>query len=104
MAENIARQAEAFNRMAEIGWGGRAPSMRKQMNTIKVGAKPGVTIETKGCKVSVRAWDRQEVRYVLTELGHGKRAAGVTEEVSGKSGCHQSSKPRRSDVGDARSK
>ena len=83
MAENIARQAEAFNRMAEIGWGGRAPSMRKQMNTIKVGAKPGVTIETKGCKVSVRAWDRQEVRYVLTELGHGKRAASVTEEVSG---------------------
>lgn len=83
IAENIARQAEAFNRMAEINWGGRAPSMRKFTNTIKVGEKPTININANGCNVSVRSWDRPEVRYVLTELGAGKKPVAINEDVNG---------------------
>lgn len=82
IAENIARRAETFNRMAEIGWGGRAPSMRKVSNTIKVGEKPAVNINANGCNVSVRSWDRPEVRYVLTELGTGRKPVVIKDDVS----------------------
>ncbi|MDM7921858.1 MAG: DUF4097 family beta strand repeat-containing protein [Pyrinomonadaceae bacterium] len=83
MSETIARQAEAFGQMANFNWGGRVPSMRKRTNSFPVAGTPSVVVEAKGCDVSVRSWDRPEVRYVVTELGPSRSQIQVNESFAG---------------------
>jgi hypothetical protein len=82
ITESLVRQTEALNRLGDLGWSDRTATMRKSSNSFKVEGKPKVTVDAPGCNVTVRSWDRPEVRYVLTELGGGKSAVGITEDVS----------------------
>ncbi|MGI8811080.1 MAG: DUF4097 family beta strand repeat-containing protein [Pyrinomonadaceae bacterium] len=68
--------------MDEIRWQGNAPTIQKKGNTFKVKSSPKVTIDAKGCAVSISSWDKQEVQYVLTEFSGSRDHAPVTVEES----------------------
>ena len=82
--EGLARQDEALARMRNINWAPRASYIEKKSNTFAVKGTPKVSIEAKGCGVKVRGWDRQEVKYVLTEVSgrRGDPPVTVTEEAT----------------------
>lgn len=49
-------------------WFSGMPTVEKKRNSFPVKGTPRVTIEAHGCAVSVRGWDKSEVRYVVTEV------------------------------------
>ncbi len=80
----LAREKAALAVLANVNWGASVPMLKKQEKTFPVDSDVRVNITAEDCDVSVRTWDRQEVRYVLTErtgrLLEGE--AKVTEKVS----------------------
>ncbi len=58
-------------------WFSGNPVVEKKRNTFTVNGTPKVGIETRGCSVSVRGWDKSEVQYVVTEIA--SRRGGPTE-------------------------
>ena len=66
--------------MDEIRWQGNAPTIQKKRNSFKVKGSPKVTIDAKGCGVSIRGWDNQEVQYVLTEFSGSRDRTPVSVE------------------------
>ena len=82
--DGLARQNEALARMRNVRWTGGASFIEKKSNTFTVKGTPKVTVEAKGCAVKVRGWDRQEVKYVLTETeARTKRAPVTVAETAG---------------------
>ena len=56
------------------------PTLEKKRNSIPVRGTSKVSIETTGCTVSVRGWEKNEVRYVVTEVSERRgQPATVTE-------------------------
>ena len=82
--EGVKVQAEALARLRNINWTGRGSYIEKKTNTFAVKGTPKVTIEAKGGSVRVRGWDRNEVKYVLTEIEGGRRGTpiSVSENVT----------------------
>ena len=80
----LAREKAALAVLANVNWGASVPMLKKQEKSFPVDSDVRVNITAEDCDVSVRTWDRQEVRYVLTErtgrLSEGE--AKVTEKVS----------------------
>lgn len=66
-------QKEALARLADINWTGGAPVIEKKSETFNVKGKPKVTIDAKGCAVSVRGWDRAEVQYAVKKFSRSSR-------------------------------
>lgn len=80
--EGLDKQREAFERFRNINWP-RERYIEKKVNSFPVKGKPKVTVDAKRCAVRVKSWDRQEVKYVLTELDErNTRSATVTETAS----------------------
>ena len=82
--EGVKVQAEALARLRNVNWTGRGSYIEKKTNTFAVKGTPKVTIEAKGGSVRVRGWDRNEVKYVLTEIEGGRRGTpiSVSENVT----------------------
>jgi hypothetical protein len=82
--KSMERQAESLMRMREANWTRAVPVMRKTEKTFPVNGVPSVTVNAEECDVNVRAWDRPEVKYVLSELGNRRDpgSAAVTEKVT----------------------
>jgi DUF4097 and DUF4098 domain-containing protein YvlB len=75
-------QLEAMARIRDANWMDESPVVERKTNSFAVKGSPKITVDAKKCTVRVRGWDKQEVRYVLTEFsGHRDRTpATVTEE------------------------
>ena len=81
LKEGMMQQRAEIDRMRQSVWFSGTPTVEKKRNTIPVKGTPKVSIEAKGCAVSVRGWDRSEVQYVVTEVaGRRGQSATVTEE------------------------
>jgi hypothetical protein len=83
--EAMEKQAEALEKYRDAVWSAPGPpTIEKRSNTFPVKGIPMVTVDAKGCNVRVRGWDKQEVRYVLTEIAsnHGDKHVPVKEIVN----------------------
>ncbi len=68
-------------RVRQAVWFSATPTVEKKRNSFAVKGTPKVNIEAKGCAVSVRGWDKSEVKYVVTEVaGRRGQPATVTEQ------------------------
>ena len=88
-AANIARLSTlkdlSLARMYGMNWTGSAPTLHQHSGSFEVKGKPKITVTVKGASVSVRSWDRSEVKYVVSETAKaddGPRV-DVKEERSG---------------------
>ena len=70
---DIARlNKDVFSQAFARNWGEFATSrVEEQSETIPVKGTPKVTVDAKNCSVSVKGWDRQEVKYRITKLVRG---------------------------------
>jgi DUF4097 and DUF4098 domain-containing protein YvlB len=76
----VADQRSSLDRMRRAVWFSGAPVVEKKRNSFAVKGTPKVTVEAKGCAVSVRGWDKSEVQYVVTELASRRSAPAVITE------------------------
>jgi len=67
-------ERDAFIRLRDLNIFAPVPSIEKKSDTIAVKGIPDVTVDAADCAVSVRGWDRQEVRYVVTQLSNRRVA------------------------------
>lgn len=72
--EGLSKQSEALSNIRRVRWPGTNPFIEKKSNTFRVKGTPKVSVEAKGCSVKVRGWDRDEVKYVLTQMDVRKRS------------------------------
>ncbi len=63
------RQREAMERMLETNWTVNPPAFEKRSDSFTVKGMPKITVEAINCAVSVRGWDKQEVRYSVVKIG-----------------------------------
>lgn len=71
--------------MRSIGLSGM-PTIERKRNRFPVKGIPKVTIDARGCGVSIRGWDKPEVQYVVTEVARWRgQPASVTESHDGSS-------------------
>lgn len=84
VAESLARQREVLARLASVRLSASVPTIRKKTNTFPVKGVPTVVIDAKPCSVTVRGWDKPEVRYVLTKSSDepGASETAVTEDAN----------------------
>ncbi len=69
-----------------FGWNDAIPGVTRKAKTFVVKDKPKITIKADDCGVSVRGWEKNEVRYVLTSMGAiDKNADQVTDSQNGNS-------------------
>jgi DUF4097 and DUF4098 domain-containing protein YvlB len=59
---------DAFARMPDLNWTIGSPSIEEKSDSFTVKNTPKVTIEAGNSDVSVRGWDKQEVRYSITRF------------------------------------
>ena len=80
--EGLKARTRALADMRDAMWLGGGPSIERKSNSFAVKGTPTVTIDAESANVKVRGWDKQEVRYVLTELSsrRARNSATVTEE------------------------
>ena len=80
--EGLKAQTRALASMRDAMWLGGGPSIERKSNTFAVKGTPKVLIDAKNSNVRVRGWDRQEVKYVLTEISDRRdpSVADVKEE------------------------
>ena len=82
LSESMKERVEERARLRQAMWFSGTPRVEKKRNTIPVKGTSKVNIEAKGCAVSVRGWDKSEVRYVVTEVaGRRGQPATVTEDT-----------------------
>lgn len=78
ISESMSMQKDAMARRRSVNWTGGAAFIEKKSNSFAVKGTPKISVEAKGCSVKVRGWDRQEVKYVLTEVETTRNRAPVT--------------------------
>lgn len=66
---DIQRESAAFARLADANFFPAIPRVEKKSASFAVKGIPKVTILGKGCSVTVRGWDKQEVQYSVTQIG-----------------------------------
>ncbi len=77
----LAQKDAVLAQLRSANWFPGPPFVEKKTNTFQVKDIPKVVIDAKGCGVSVRGWDKAEVKYVLTEFedSRNRTPATVTE-------------------------
>ncbi len=83
--EEIAREALVFAREFGGGFPIGAPRIEETSKTIAVGSDPKVVVNAEGCSLVVRAWDKQEVRYTVSEVA-GRRVGEPVSVTDSKAG------------------
>jgi hypothetical protein len=78
--ESMNEQKAAMDRMRTAVWFPGMPSVEKKRNSFAVKGTPKVTVEAKGCSVSVRGWDKPEVQYVVTEMATRRGTPALVTE------------------------
>lgn len=62
------RERDFAGHIANIGFITGAPRIEKKSGSISVKGVPKVTIDAKGCAVSVQGWDKNEVQYRVVQF------------------------------------
>ena len=80
--EGLKVQNRALASMRDAMWLGGGTTIERKGNSFSVKGTPRISIDANDCNVTVRGWDRQEVKYVLTELSNrrGRARAAVNEQ------------------------
>ncbi|HUF03798.1 MAG TPA: DUF4097 family beta strand repeat-containing protein [Aridibacter sp.] len=55
-------------RASEALYMGRSPFIEEKSGSFEVSGKPKVIVDAKSCAVTIRGWDKQEVKYSVTRL------------------------------------
>jgi hypothetical protein len=63
---------EAMTRMFEANWTVGSPNIETKNESFNVKGTPKVTVEVGNCDVSVRGWDKSEVRYSITRVSKNR--------------------------------
>ena len=74
MKAGIDAERDTLFRLRDLNILAPVPSIEKKSDTIPVKGIPNVSVDAADCAVSVRGWDRQEVRYVVTQLSNRRVA------------------------------
>ncbi len=84
MSEAMVLQSEAIARIAETSFFPSVPTIETKNQSYPVKGTPKVTVKAKGCSVSVRGWDKSEVRYRVTHIANERRGMPlkITDEHS----------------------
>jgi DUF4097 and DUF4098 domain-containing protein YvlB len=78
--EGIRARRDAMRQVQDAVWFEGLPNVEKKRGNFAMKGTPKVTVEAKGCSISVRGWDKPEVQYVVTEVaGRRSQPATVTE-------------------------
>lgn len=72
---------DALARLADANFSYSTPSITKQGETFSVKGTPKVSIDAKGCGVTVRGWDKQEVQYVVKKFSRSRTAPSVESKA-----------------------
>jgi DUF4097 and DUF4098 domain-containing protein YvlB len=84
--ESVRNQREAVRFLTRAVGKNSPTSIEQKVNSFPVKGTPKVTIQAPKCKVFVRGWDQQTVKYVLTESrGNRSQPISVNEDVSDRS-------------------
>ena len=67
------RRDEIMAKLADASFFPSVPRVEKKSASIAVTGVPKVTIDARGCSVSVRGWDKSEVQYRVTRLSDPRR-------------------------------
>lgn len=92
--ESIKVQERTLGRVHDAMWFGDTPMGQRGANSFAIKGSSKVAIDAKNCDVRVRGWDKQEIKYVLTEfrrieeggplsIKETQSAAGVSISVTG---------------------
>ncbi len=68
----ILAQIDALARIGDISFLPSVQRVEKKSDSIPVNGVPKVTVDAKGCSVSVRGWDRNEVQYRVTQFSSSR--------------------------------
>jgi DUF4097 and DUF4098 domain-containing protein YvlB len=71
LAERIAESQRAQSTLARLGdfsFFPGVPRVEKKSDSFPVKGMPKITVDAKGCSVSVRGWDKNEVQYRVTQF------------------------------------
>jgi hypothetical protein len=66
--ESIKDQKDQMDRMNQMIFFQRNPSVIKKSNSFAFKGVPKVNVDIKGCSLTMRGWDKEEVSYVVTEV------------------------------------
>jgi len=67
------RREEIMAKLADASFFPSVPRVEKKSASITVTGVPKVTIDARGCSVSVRGWDKSEVQYRVTQFSDPRR-------------------------------
>ena len=71
IAESVAAGVGSVEWMKDHNWSSRGPIVKHRSGVHSVKGTPTVVVDGRGCDVSVRSWDRGEVRYSVSETISG---------------------------------
>jgi DUF4097 and DUF4098 domain-containing protein YvlB len=69
---DLLTQMGALPRIGDISFFPAAARMEKKSDSIPVKGTPTVSVDAKGCSVSVRGWDKNEVQYRVTQFSSNR--------------------------------
>ena len=69
ISESMAIQKQVLAKIANIDFSSSVPRVEQKSETFPVKGVPQVTVDAKGCSVTVRGWDKAEVSYSLIKIG-----------------------------------
>ncbi|MCO6511537.1 MAG: DUF4097 family beta strand repeat protein [Aridibacter famidurans] len=72
-----ARLEAELARASEALYMGRSPFVEEKSGSFEVSGKPKVIVDAKSCAVTVRGWDKQEVKYSVTRLKRNQDSGDV---------------------------
>ncbi len=73
--ENSAQRAVIAARVSDAVFSQPAPRIERKSGVIQMKGKPTVTVEARGCAVSIRGWDKNEVQYRVTQFADPRRSS-----------------------------
>ena len=71
------RQREAMSRLADVNWVSGAPTVEKKSESFVVKGIPKITVDAKGCAVTVRGWDKSEVMYSVKKFSRNRNQTPI---------------------------
>lgn len=69
--------ARQFERMKDVQFIVNAPTIEKKTDTFAVKGTPKITVDAKNCNVTVRGWDKSEVRYSVKKFSRTRNQPPV---------------------------
>ncbi len=78
------KQSQAIAKIAPVAFMSSVPRVEKKSESFPVKGVPNVTVDAKGCSVSVKAWDKSEVQYRVVQFSDARHPSplNITDDHS----------------------